>query len=55
MKAIVCDKCKKVITDKEELKDTIRLDLRSDSLNKFSEKHICNDCNREFYNWFKNE
>lgn len=55
MKAIVCDKCKKVITDKKELKDTMRLDLCNDFSGKFGEKHICNDCKSKLYNWFKNE
>ena len=55
MKAIVCDKCKKVMTDEKELKDTLRLDLCTNYLSKFSEKHLCNDCKDLFCDWIDNE
>ena len=55
MKAIVCDKCKKVITDEEKLKHTTRLDMYTNNLGKYSEKHLCEDCRSGFYDWLKDE
>ena len=53
MKAIVCDKCEKVITDEKELKNLVRLDLCTNYLNKYGEMHLCDDCKKKFFDWFK--
>lgn len=55
MKAIVCNKCEKVITDEEKLKHTIRLDMCTNYLNKYDEKHLCDDCNSKFHEWLKSK
>ena len=55
MKAIVCDKCKKVITDEQIIKDTLKLDLCTKYLGKYSEIHLCDDCKMKFFAWLTNE
>lgn len=55
MKAIVCDKCKKVITDEKEIESIMRLDLCTNYLSKFGERHLCDDCKSKFYDWLKSE
>lgn len=55
MKAVVCDKCKKVITDKSAVESIIRLELCTNEIGKFDEKHICDDCREKFYDWFKSK
>lgn len=55
MKAIVCDKCKKVVTDEEALKKTTRLDMSTIRAGKYSEIHLCDDCDSKFYEWLEAE
>lgn len=53
MKAIICDKCKKSITDVKDIKETLRLDLCNDKIGKWDEKHLCNACKSKLFSWFK--
>jgi hypothetical protein len=41
MKAVVCNKCKAVITDESKLKDTIGLKLWTPFLGVYDEMHLC--------------
>lgn len=49
MKAIVCDKCKKVITD--SLERVSKLEFSNEDSGRFSERHLCDDCLKEFVKW----
>ena len=55
MKAIICDKCKKVITDEKEIRDIVRFDLCTNYLGKYDEKHLCDDCKSSFFDWLKDK
>lgn len=55
MKAIICDKCKKIITEEKEIKDLIRLDLCTNFVGKYSEKHLCDKCKVKFNSWLNRE
>lgn len=55
MKAIVCDKCKKVITDDEVIKDTMRIDFSTPNLGKCNEKYLCRYCEDMLYQWLNNK
>ena len=54
MKAIVCDRCGRVIIDEKEIKNIVRLDMCTNDVGKFGEKHLCDDCVDEFKEWFNN-
>lgn len=49
MRAVVCNKCKKVITDEKIVKDTLRLDFCTEKVGKYAEKHLCDECKEELY------
>lgn len=51
MNTVVCDKCKKVITDETKLKTVVKLDVGNKRLNKYAECHLCDDCEAGFYKW----
>lgn len=53
MKAIICDKCGLSITDEEVIKETLRLDLRTDKVGKWDEMHLCDSCRKKLFSWFK--
>lgn len=55
MKAIVCNKCGMVTVDEKIIKETLRLDLCTDRVGKFDEKHLCENCKKKFYNWLRKE
>lgn len=55
MKAIVCDKCKKVITEEKEIRDIVRFDLCTNYLGKYDEKHFCDECKKAFFEWLRDE
>lgn len=55
MKAIICDKCKRVITNEDELKNIVRLDMCNNYIGKYSEKHLCDECEDKFYTWLGTE
>jgi uncharacterized protein with PIN domain len=55
MKAVVCNKCKAVITDESKLKDTIGLKLWTPFLGVYDEMHLCEDCKSDFWDWISNK
>lgn len=51
MRAIICDKCKKVLAGKEEMKNIVEVSLGSEFAGEFNRKHLCKECEKEFYKW----
>lgn len=47
MKAIVCGKCKKVITDEKE--------IELGRLGRYGGRCFCNTCRKKFLKWLKSE
>lgn len=52
MKAVICDRCGRVVIDVKEIKNITRLDMCTNDVGKFAEKHLCDDCVDEFGKWF---
>lgn len=55
VKAIVCDKCKKVIADEKELENVLILDVSTKKVGQFATRHLCIDCKRKFHKWVTSE
>lgn len=55
MKAVVCNKCKVVITDESKLKDITGLKLFTPYLGIYDEMHLCDDCKSDFWDWINNK
>lgn len=53
MRAIICDKCKKVITD--AIRYVSKLEMSTERDGKYAELHLCSDCVDEFDIWLKPE
>lgn len=55
MKAIVCDKCQEVITDKELIDEVVTLGFYAAKLGEFDEVHLCESCLGLFGDWLESE
>ena len=53
MRAIVCDKCKNVITD--TIRYVSKLEMSTERDGKYSELHLCDDCVEKFNKWLRPE
>lgn len=53
MKAIICDKCHLSITDEKVMNETLRLDLCTGKIGKWGEMHLCEECRKKLFSWFK--
>lgn len=55
MNAIICDKCKTVMTSQSELKVLKKLSCRTEELGEFGEIHLCKFCYQNFKKWLHGE
>lgn len=51
MNAIICDKCKTVMTNKSELKALRKLACSAEEIGEFCELHLCKLCYQNFRKW----
>lgn len=55
MKAYICNKCKLVVTNPDDMKKMHRLDMATDNVGKYSEKHLCDECYEEMIKFIDNK
>lgn len=55
MKAYVCNKCGRVITNEKMMKATTKLTLSTDNLGVYEEMHLCDDCKKRFHKFVHEE
>jgi len=55
MKAYVCNKCGRVITNEKIMSDMLRLSISNDKVGKYDEVHLCADCDKKFCSFLHDE
>ena len=53
MKGYVCNKCGKVVTSKDLMKNMTSLKLETDFVGTYEIMHLCDDCKNKFYDWVR--
>lgn len=53
MIAYVCNKCGRVITNKDIMQKTTKLTLSTGRVGSYSEMHLCDDCIEKVINFIK--
>jgi NAD-dependent SIR2 family protein deacetylase len=55
VKAYVCNKCGRVITNKDIMKRMIRIEFNTNNIGKYEEMHLCDDCKDKVIKYIREE
>ena len=55
LRAYVCNKCGRVVTLSDKMKEMTSVELKTDLVGVYDTMHFCSECKSKFYRWLNKD